>query len=112
MISKNLTAASTRPIILGILKQGNSYGYLIIKKIKELSDGKMKWSDGMLYPVLHRLEKEGLIRSEWVMADNSRPRKYYHITPAGKQELLLEREQWLQVNSLLDQVWGIQPSKS
>jgi len=112
MISKNLTAASTRPITLGILKQGNSYGYLIIKKIKELSDGKMKWSDGMLYPVLHRLEKEGLIRSEWVMADNSRPRKYYHITPAGKQELLLEREQWLQVNSLLDQVWGIQPSKS
>jgi len=112
MISKNLTAASTRPIILGILKQGNSYGYLIIKKIKELSDGKMKWSDGMLYPVLHRLEKEGLIRSEWVMADNSRPRKYYHITPAGKQELLLEREQWLQVNSLLDQIWGIQPSKS
>ncbi|WP_176723372.1 PadR family transcriptional regulator [Roseivirga misakiensis] len=111
MISKNLTAASTRPIILGVLKQGSSYGYLIIKKIKELSNGTMKWSDGMLYPVLHKLEKEGFIRSEWIMADNSRPRKYYHITEKGKQELLLEQQQWTQVNSLLEQVWGIAPSK-
>lgn len=110
MISKNLTAASTRPIILGVLKQGNSYGYLIIKKIKELSNGKMKWSDGMLYPVLHRLEKEELIRSDWVMADNSRPRKYYHITEKGKKELLVERAQWLEVNSLLDQIWDIKPT--
>lgn len=110
MISKNLTAASTKPIILGILKQGNSYGYLIIKKIKELSGGKMEWSDGMLYPVLHRLEKEKLIRSEWIMAENSRPRKYYHITELGKKELLLEREQWSQVNSLLEAIWGVNPS--
>ena len=110
MISKNLTAASTRPIILGILRQGNSYGYLIIKKIKELSQGKMLWSDGMLYPVLHKLEKDELIRSEWVMAENSRPRKYYHITKKGKRELLLEQEQWIQVNSLLNDIWNIKPS--
>lgn len=75
-----------------------------------MSQGKMKWSDGMLYPVLHRLEKEELIRSEWVMAENSRPRKYYNITEKGKQELLTERDQWLQVNSLLDAIWGIEPS--
>lgn len=111
MISKNLTAASTKPIILGVLKQGSSYGYLIIKKIKEMSDGKMEWSDGMLYPVLHRLEKEELIRSEWVMADNGRPRKYYHITETGKKELLAERVQWLQVNSLLDEIWDVEPTK-
>ncbi|GAB5531050.1 MAG: helix-turn-helix transcriptional regulator [Roseivirga sp.] len=110
MISKNLTAASTRPIILGVLKQGNSYGYLIIKKIKEMSQGRLEWSDGMLYPVLHRLEKEELIRSEWVMADNARPRKYYHITEKGKQELLAEREQWIQVNSVLNAIWDIEPS--
>ncbi|MCE7995367.1 MAG: helix-turn-helix transcriptional regulator [Roseivirga sp.] len=110
MISKNLTAASTRPIILGVLKQGNSYGYLIIKRIKEMSQGKMHWSDGMLYPVLHRLEKEELIRSEWVMADNARPRKYYHITEKGKQALMTERDQWLQVNSVLNEIWGIEPT--
>ncbi len=110
MISKNLTAASTKPIILGVLRQGNSYGYLIIKKIKEMSGGKMQWSDGMLYPVLHRLEKEGLIESKWVMSDDSRPRKYYEITALGKKELVNEREQWVHVNSVLDKIWEGQPS--
>ena len=110
MISKNLTAATTKPIILGILKQGNSYGYLIIRKIKEMSGGELKWSDGMLYPVLHRLEKEGLIASEWVMSERSRPRKYYKITSIGKKELLEEQEQWLQVNSVLSKIWDSKPS--
>ncbi len=111
MISKNLTAASTRPIILGVLKQGKSYGYLIIKKIKELSGGKLEWSDGMLYPVLHRLEKEKLIKSEWMISDDSRPRKYYEITPLGKEALLAEQEQWVQVNAVLDKIWHVEPTK-
>ena len=108
MISKNLTAASTKPIILGILKQGNSYGYLIIKKIKEMSGGNMEWSDGMLYPVLHRLEKDKLIRSEWIMSDDTRPRKYYEITEKGKKELILEKKQWVQVNSVLSKIWEVE----
>lgn len=107
MISKNLTAASTKPIILGILKQGNSYGYLIIKKIKELSGGKMEYSDGMLYPVLHRLEKDGLIKSNWTMDGGTRPRKYYEITEIGKQELVSEQKQWIQVNAVLNTLWEI-----
>ncbi len=106
MISKNLTAASTKPIILGILKQGSSYGYLIIKKIKELSGGKLQWYDGMLYPVLHRLEKEGLIRSSWNVSDDTRPRKYYEITEEGKEALLAERQQWVEVTEVLNQLWG------
>ncbi|AYB35705.1 PadR family transcriptional regulator [Chryseolinea soli] len=111
MIPKNLTAASTKLIILGILRQGNSYGYLIIKKIKELSGGKMKYSDGMLYPVLHNLEKEGLIQSEWVMQDDARPRKYYAITEDGKKELVAEREHWVHVNSVLEAIWQLKPTK-
>ncbi|MBK6267308.1 helix-turn-helix transcriptional regulator [Marivirga sp. S37H4] len=109
MISKNLTAASTKAIILGILKQGNSYGYLIIKKIKKMSGGKMEYSDGMLYPVLHRLEKDGLIQSNWTMSEDTRPRKYYEITEAGKQALLEEKEQWLQVNTVLEKLWNLKP---
>ena len=105
MISKNLTAASTKPIILGILRQGNSYGYLIIKKIKELSGGQMQYSDGMLYPVLHRLEKENLIQSKWVVEGEKRPRKYYEITDDGKAALLSEQAQWQQVNSVLNALW-------
>ena len=110
MISKNLTAASTRPIILGILRQGNSYGYLIIKKIKELSGGRMEYSDGLLYPVLHRLEKDGLIRSKWTMKDETRPRKYYEITEQGKKALVEEKQQWLQVTAVLNELWGINPA--
>ena len=112
MISKTLTAASTKPIILGILKQGNSYGYLIIKKIKELSGGKMEYSDGMLYPVLHRLEKEGLIRSKWTMNGESRPRKYYEITESGKEALVEEKAQWSQVNAVLSELWSAKTSNS
>lgn len=109
MISKNLTAASTKPIILGILKQGNSYGYLIIKKIKELSGGSMQYSDGMLYPVLHRLEKEGLIRSDWKIENEAKPRKYYEITESGKKALIEEQDQWKQVNAVLRAVWDVTP---
>ncbi len=105
MISKNLTAASTKPMILGILRGGNSYGYLIIKKIKELSGGRIAYSDGMLYPVLHRLEKEGLVASDWVMEKNSKPRKYYAITALGKKALIAEQEQWQQVTAVLHAIW-------
>ena len=108
MISKYLTAATTKPIILGILKHGNSYGYLIIKKIKEISGGQMQWSDGMLYPVLHRLEKDQYIKSEWIMSDDSRPRKYYQITSKGKKELIAERDQWTAVNSVLSKIFEIE----
>jgi DNA-binding PadR family transcriptional regulator len=107
MISKNLTAASTKAIILGILRQGNSYGYLIIKKIKEISGGNINYSDGMLYPVLHRLEKEGLISSQWVMEGDTKPRKYYAITDQGKEALRVEKEQWLQVNTVLSTLWDV-----
>ena len=112
MISKNLTAASAKPIVLSILKQGNSYGYLIIKKVKELSNGKMEYADGMLYPVLHRLEKDGLILSKWTMDGATRPRKYYEITEAGKTQLIQEKEQWHQVNAVLNHLWNVTPSNT
>ena len=68
----------------------------------------MEWSDGMLYPVLHRLEKDELIRSEWILSDDSRPRKYYEITAKGKKELIVEKEQWIQVNAVLSKILGIE----
>ena len=70
----------------------------------------MKYSDGMLYPVLHRLEKEGLIESNWSMNGESRPRKYYEITEAGKKELVVEKEQWSQVNAVINELWNIKPA--
>jgi len=63
MISKTLMAASTRPVILAILSRGEDYGYSIIQKVKDISGGHLKWTDGMLYPVLQRMEMDGLITS-------------------------------------------------
>jgi PadR family transcriptional regulator PadR len=110
MVSKALIAASTKPMILSILLGGKNYGYQIIQSVKSISGGTLEWSDGMLYPVLHRLEKDGYIRSEWKMSDEGRLRKYYTITDSGKKELAKERNQWMSVNEALTKLWKPLPS--
>jgi PadR family transcriptional regulator, regulatory protein PadR len=106
LIPKDLAAASSRPIVLAILAGGEDYGYSIIRRIREASSGAVEWSEGMLYPVLHRLEAEGLIRSTWKDTDNGRRRKYYRVTPAGRQALAVHREQWNSVHQTLAHLWS------
>lgn len=103
--SKDLIAASSTPLVLAILAEGDSYGYAIIKRVQELSGGEMEWTDGMLYPVLHRLERLGFIRARWEEAESGRRRKYYRITPQGKARLAEERRQWQTVDATLRGVW-------
>jgi DNA-binding PadR family transcriptional regulator len=98
MISKALVAASTKPMILAILVQGENYGYQIIQRVKKISGGQMEWSDGMLYPVLHRMEKDGLIVAQWIVSDGKKLRKYYRLTAEGQQELEREKHQWFKVH--------------
>jgi len=109
LIPKELAAASSRPIVLSILAQGDDYGYSIIQRVREASGGQIEWSEGMLYPVLHRLEDEGFIRSIWRSTDTSRRRKYYRLSAAGKRSLAVHRKQWISVNDTLTQLWGTQP---
>lgn len=109
MINRELKAASAKPLVLSILSQGESYGYRIIKQIKNVSDGKLEWSEAMLYPLLHRMDSDGLIDSRWEVKDNSRKRKYYHLTEKGEEELAAEKRQWRQVHSVLQQLWGVNP---
>jgi DNA-binding PadR family transcriptional regulator len=99
MVSKELVAASSRPIILSILAKGESYGYEIIQRVRVLSDEKLQWTDGMLYPILHRLEDAGLVRSRWGRSDSGRRRRYYSITASGKRALAAELRDWTVVNS-------------
>ncbi len=106
MAHKSLVAASTKPLVLSILSHGKSYGYQIIKKVEELSNGELNWTDAMLYPVLHRMEKEGLIVAEWVVLDNGRKRKYYAITELGKQEREASKAQWMNVNAAFNALWN------
>ncbi len=112
MISKSLVAASSKPLILTILSWGENYGYEIIQKVGELSGGVLDWSDGMLYPVLYKLEKDGLVQSRWEIEEGSRPRKYYSITKKGKEELAQEKAQWINVNEVLQTVWNMKPTVS
>jgi PadR family transcriptional regulator PadR len=104
-INKDLIAASSTPIVLAILAEGDSYGYAILKRVQELSGGHLEWTDGMLYPVLHRLERLGHITAEWQVADTGRKRKYYRITPQGRGQLDEERRQWQAVDATLRGLW-------
>lgn len=100
-LSKELVAASATPIILAILHSNDSYGYAIIRKVQDISHNEIAWTDGMLYPVLHRLDSTGLIESYWEKANNGRRRKYYKITKAGREELSVLLSQWKVVNHAL-----------
>lgn len=108
-INKDLIAASSTPIVLAILTEGDSYGYALLKRVRELSDGRMDWSDGMLYPVLHRLERQGHIQARWERADSGRRRKYYRITSTGRAQLAEERQQWQTVDATLRNIWRLLP---
>ena len=104
-INKDLTAASSTPIVLAILAEGDSYGYAILQRVRELSGGQMEWTDGMLYPVLHRLERLGHVEARWEVAENGRRRRYYRITPRGRERLVDERRQWEAVEATLQGIW-------
>ncbi|AUI53226.1 PadR family transcriptional regulator [Arthrobacter crystallopoietes] len=104
-IDKDLVAASATPLVLGILTEGDLYGYAIIKRVSELSGGGMQWTDGMLYPLLHRLERLGYVSSSWGTSEAGRRRKHYAITPTGREALADRQEQWTVVADALRQVW-------
>lgn len=104
-ITKDLVAASTTPMVLGILAEGESYGYAILKEVGTRSGGDLQWTDGLLYPLLHRLERLGYVESAWRQPDGGRRRKYYAITAAGRAELVEQRRQWEAVAGALKGVW-------
>src|SRR3982750_3381524 len=92
-MSKDLVAASATPLVLAILAEGDSYGYAIIKRVAELSGGHLQWTDGMLYPVLHRLERQGYVGAKWSAAENGRRRQDYRITKKSRAAFAAQRQQ-------------------
>lgn len=104
-IDKDLVAASAAPLVLAILSEEESYGYAIRKRVGELSRGELEWTDGMLYPVLHRLERNGYVEARWGTSETGRRRKYYRLTKSGAEELGRQQRQWRLVDSALRSVW-------
>jgi DNA-binding PadR family transcriptional regulator len=111
-LSRELIAATTTPLVLSILERGPCYGYALIKQIRELSADRVTWSEGMLYPVLRRLEAQGWITSFWQEAETGRRRRYYRLQDDGRQELGRQREQWDLVGAMLGRLWKENPSCS
>jgi DNA-binding PadR family transcriptional regulator len=109
MLSKELVAASTVPLVLSVLTEGETYGYALIQRVRELSGGKIEWTEGMLYPVLHWMQEEELIESEWREAESGRKRKYYRLRKEGRKALQEEQEQWLAVHQTLTKLWKTKP---
>jgi PadR family transcriptional regulator, regulatory protein PadR len=108
-INRDLMAASSTPIVLAILAEAESYGYAILQRVRELSRGEIEWTDGMLYPVLHRLERLGYIEARWRVGESGRDRKYYGITAAGRLQLEKQRRQWQAVDATLHSLWQSLP---
>lgn len=104
-VPKDLVAASATPLVLAILDSGDSYGYDIIRRVRDLSDHTLEWTDGMLYPVLHRLEEHGFVEAYWQRAETGRRRKYYRISDAGRAELTRLRAHWERVDAALRRAW-------
>ena len=106
-LNKDLVAASATPLVLAILAEADSYGYAIIKRVAELSGGRLQWTDGMLYPVLHRLERQALVAAKWGLSESGRKRKYYRITKPGRAHLAAQRAQWKVVDDTLRGIWKL-----
>jgi PadR family transcriptional regulator PadR len=104
-IDKDLVAASATPLVLAILAGGESYGYAILKRVRELSGGELEWTDGMLYPLLHRLGRLGYVTTDWRTPPEGRRRRYYAITDEGRGALAEQQRQWATVTRALGDVW-------
>jgi PadR family transcriptional regulator PadR len=105
-VSKDLVGASAVPLVLSILRREPSYGYAIAREVRERSNGVLEWSEGMLYPVLHRMEREGWIAASVEKVEGGRPRRYYRLTRSGLKELDRQRRQWTDVHAVLVACWG------
>jgi DNA-binding PadR family transcriptional regulator len=91
-----------RPLILALLESRPLYGYELVKRAK--AEGHLKWEEGTLYPLLHKMESQGLLRSEWRSGSLGKERRYYALTRRGKAELSKVRKSWTQDVRLISKI--------
>jgi DNA-binding PadR family transcriptional regulator len=102
-IDEDLAAAPATPLVLTILSEGERHGYAILTRVRALSGDELEWTDGMLYPLLHRLRRLGYVTAEWRTPLRGRRRRYYVITDDGRATMQ-HRQRWNVVRALGD-VW-------
>ena len=99
-------------LILQTLQWGPQHGYGISQAIRNNSDDVLQVETGSLYPALHRLERQGWVRSEWKLSDSKQRAKYYRITALGKKQLLLDHSRWRRVVEAIAAVMQADPNRS
>ncbi len=92
--------------MLTLLEERAMYGYQIIQRVHDLSDGQIKWTASKLYPLLHDLENKGLVEAFWQPSEAGPDRKYYRLTRVGREALAREKRSWLDLNAILVRLWG------
>lgn len=97
----------TRLLVMGLLGGGDMYGYQMIVELERRSDGTFSMKEGTLYPVLHGMEKDGLVDAYEQAAPTGRMRKYYRLTRKGKEALKTETQEWRQYSAAVDAVLGV-----
>jgi PadR family transcriptional regulator PadR len=100
--ARNLAAGTYDLIVLDVLRDGPAYGYGILKRILEQSKNTIRWEQGTLYPVLHHLEQQGLVLSQWTTPKKGHPRKYYRLTARGHRVWKQQRDQWRSFTKSVD----------
>ena len=92
--SRELVKGNIESLLLSLIGQQSMYGYQIIKELEKKSQGYFKFKEGTLYPILHRLERAGLLTSKWQMLSGERQRKYYYISEKGRYNLVAKTIEW------------------
>lgn len=105
-IDKGLIGGSTVLLILFLLEETDRYGYEIIKELEERSDKTFQFKEGTLYPVLHKLENNGFVKSYMAKGDTGKERKYYQITKKGKTQLQDEKKKWEVFSGSINKIIG------
>ncbi len=93
-VSQELIKGTVVPVVLALLKGGPRYGYEMVQLVNARTNGALDWSEGTLYPVLHKLEADGLVSAEWREASGARRRRYYTLSRAGRRELERRSAEW------------------
>jgi DNA-binding PadR family transcriptional regulator len=105
-IDKNLIGGSSILLVLSLLEEMDRYGYEIIKELEIRSDKTFQFKEGSLYPVLHKLENDGYVKSYMAKGDTGKERRYYQITKSGKKQLVDEKEKWKVFSVSVNKVVG------
>lgn len=111
LLAANLLRGNTAILVLAILRDSRAHGYAIASEIARRSENALEFKQGTLYPLLHELERDGHIVSEWEIPSGERPRRVYTITDLGKRELSRRLKAWQKFSAAMVRVTGVTPDE-